>query len=89
MNTVILLIVNFKVENVCDAISAMKTEIANYVGRRSITENNTGLPAVVTNCLLEVEDKSQIMEFGATHNVGVVFVETDYTVMHGSTLKTD
>lgn len=87
MNTIILMIASLNVENVSDTTIDVKNEVADYVGRRHIVENNTGLPSLCLNCLLESEDKSKIMEIGAKHNMGLIFVESEYNVLHGSTLK--
>ena len=87
MNTIILMIASLNVENVSDATIDVSNEVSNYVGRRHVIENNTGLPSLCLDCLLEVEDKSKIMEIGAKHNIGLIFVESEYNILHGSTLK--
>ena len=86
MNTYIIFSANYKVGSVSDEINELKHNIANYVGTRFIKDNETGLTASVLSTTLSSEEKSQITDFANDRNIGVLFIESEYNPLNGSTL---
>ena len=86
MKTIILILANFKVENVSETVNSFRAETASFVGQRFVLNNETELTVLTLSTQLSANDKGVIAESAAAKNLGVVFVETEYNLLNGSTV---
>lgn len=86
MKTIILPVSTFKVENVNETVNKFFKETCDFVGNRFVVSNETGMPALVLNTVLSSNDKVTISDNASAHNLAVVFVETEYNVLNGTTI---
>lgn len=86
MKTIILIVASFKVENVEDTIVEFREKVKDFVGRRFVISNETGMPTLTVTGIISRDEKNRIAEKAKEKSLSVVFVETEYNVLSGSTV---
>ena len=86
MKTIIIIVASFKVGNVEETIVEFREKIKDFVGRRFILDNGTGMPSLTVAGVILKDDKNRITEQAKEKALSVIFVETEYTILSGSTV---
>lgn len=86
MKTIILIVASFKVSNVEETIVEFREKVKDFVGRRFVIGNETGMPTLTVTGIISRDEKNRIAEKAKEKSLSVVFVETEYNVLSGSTV---
>jgi hypothetical protein len=86
MKTIILIVASFKVSNVEETIVEFREKVKDFVGRRFVIDNGTGMPSLTVTGIISRDEKNSITEKAKEKSLSVVFVETEYNVLSGSTV---
>lgn len=86
MKTIILIVASFKVENVEETIVEFREKVKDFVGRRFIIGNETDMPTLTVTGIISRDEKNSITEKAKEKSLSVVFVETEYNILSGSTV---
>ena len=86
MKTIIIIVASFKITNVEETIVEFREKIKDFVGRRFVIDNGTGMPTLTVTGIISKGEKSHIAEQAKEKSLSVVFVETEYNVLSGSTV---
>lgn len=86
MKTIILIVASFKVSNVEETIVEFREKVKDFVGRRFVIGNETGMPTLTVTGIISRDEKNKITEKAKEKSLSVVFVETEYNVLSGSTV---
>lgn len=86
MKTIIIIVSTFKVGNVEETIVEFREKVKDFVGRRFIIDNGTGMPSLTVTGVISKDEKNHITEQAKEKALSVVFVETEYNVLNGSTV---
>ena len=86
MKTIILIVASFKVTNVEETIVEFREKVKDFVGRRFVIGNETGMPTLTVTGIISRDEKNRITEKAKEKSLSVVFVETEYNILSGSTV---
>ena len=86
MKTIIIIVSTFKVGNVEETIVQFREKVKDFVVRRFIIDNGTGMPSLTVAGVISKDEKNHITEQAKEKALSVVFVETEYNVLNVSTV---